>query len=381
MPADRNGRDRFIDFVRALSLLVVVLWHWVFTILLWEDDGPHASNPIGFTRGLFVATWLLQVMPLFFFVGGHAHTVAWQRAEGRKATLWKFAFGRIRQLLVPALALLGLWVVLGVVVTSAEDVTWMWRAVRLVVSPLWFLAVYALLIALFPIAYRLHRRFGGLVLVWMTGLAGVVDVLRFSHDIHWVGWFNMILVWGLCHQLGFFYADLKDRPRRWAAMMAWSGLFGLFGLVASGLYPGSMVGVPGERFSNMAPPTLCIVALVCFQAGVALLIRPWVLERLETRHRWARVNEIVNRFSMPLFLFHTTGMALSRFVGWLILNRIGSRQPDAGWWLTRPVAWVGPLLWTLPVIWLFGRTPLGRRTTGSGGSGGSARSAGPVAPP
>jgi len=333
----------------------------VFTILLWQDDGPHASNPIGFTRGLFVATWLLQVMPLFFFVGGHAHTVAWRRAQGRKTTLWSFALGRIRQLLVPALALLGVWIVLGLIVTKAEDVTWMWRAVRLVVSPLWFLAVYMLLIALFPIAHWLHERFGGLVLVWMTGLAGVVDVLRFSRHVEWVGWFNMILVWGLCHQLGFFYADLKDRPRRWAAMMAWSGLFALFGLVASGLYPGSMVGVPGERFSNMAPPTLCIVALVCFQAGVALLIRPWVLERLTTRPRWARVNEVVNRFSMPLFLFHTTGMALSRFVGWLILHRIGSRQPDAGWWLTRPVAWVGPLLWTLPVIWLFGRTPLGRR--------------------
>ncbi len=367
MGADRNGgggteeRDRFIDFVRALSLLVVVMWHWVFTILLWRDDGPHASNPIGFTRGLFVATWLLQVMPLFFFVGGHAHTVAWRRAQARKATLWSFALGRIRQLLVPALALLGVWVVLGLIVTKAEDVTWMWRAVRLVVSPLWFLAVYALLIALFPIVHRLHERFGGLVLVWMTGLAGLVDVLRFSQHIQWVGWFNMILVWGLCHQLGFFYADLKDRPRRWAAMMAWSGLFALFGLVASGLYPGSMVGVPGERFSNMAPPTLCIAALVCFQAGVALLIRPWVLARLTTRPRWARVNEVVNRFSMPLFLFHTTGMALSRFVGWLILRRIGSRQPDVGWWLTRPVAWVGPLLWTLPVVWLFGRTPLGRR--------------------
>jgi hypothetical protein len=124
-----------------------------------------------------------------------------------------------------------------------------------------------------------------------------------------------------------------------------------------------MVGVPGDRFSNMAPPTLCIAALVYFQAGVALLIRPWVLERLTTRPRWARVNQVVNRFAMPLFLFHTTGMALSRFVGWVILHRIGSRQPDLGWWLTRPVAWIGPLLWTLPVIWLFGRTPLGRPKT------------------
>ena len=213
---DKAARDPFIDFVRAVSLLVVVVWHWVFTILLWRADGPHASNPIGFTHGLFIATWLLQVMPLFFFVGGHVHTVAWERSAGRRrATLGRFAAKRIRELLVPAVALLVLWITLGVIVTSTKDVRWMWRAVRLVVSPLWFLAVYALLIALFPLSYRLHRRFGGLVLVWMCGLAGAVDVWRFAHGVEWVGWFNMVFVWGLCHQLGFFYADLKDRPRRW----------------------------------------------------------------------------------------------------------------------------------------------------------------------
>jgi hypothetical protein len=352
--------------VRAFSLLIVVMWHWVFTILLWNPDGPHASNPIGFTRGLYLLTWLLQVMPLFFFVGGHAHTVAWEKAEGRKATLWRWALRRVRQLLVPAFVLLGLWVGLGIVVTRIYDVAWMWKAVKLVVSPLWFLAVYALLVLLFPIAHRLHERFGGLALVWMCGLAALVDVYRFSHHHEWVGWFNMILVWGLCHQLGFFYRDLRDRPRRLHAMLAWSGLFALFGLVGSGLYPGSMVGVPGERFSNMAPPTMCIVALVTFQVGVAMLLRPWVLHRLQTEARWQQVNRVINRFSMPLFLFHTTGMALSRTVGWLVLGRIGSRVPDAGWWLTRPISWVGPLLWTLPVIWLFGRTPLGRRTSGAG---------------
>jgi peptidoglycan/LPS O-acetylase OafA/YrhL len=363
---DTGDRDVFIDFVRAFSLLVVVAWHWVFTILLWEKDGPHASNPIGMTHGLFLVTWLLQVMPLFFFIGGHAHTVAWNRAstKGPTATLWSFAWKRLRTLLAPAFLLLGVWVALGIAVTAIYDIKWMGRAVKLVVSPLWFLAVYGILVALFPLSYRLHKQFGALVLVWAVGLAGVVDVLRFSKGFgyEWVGWFNMILVWGVCHQLGFFYADLRDKPRRWSLMFLWTGLFALFGLVASGLYPGSMVGVPGERFSNMAPPTLCIVALVTFQAGVAMAIRPWVLERLQTRQRWKTVNEVVNRFSMPLFLFHSTGMALSRSVGYLILKRIGSRQPNAGWWLTRPVAWVGPLLWTLPVIWLFGRTPMGRKS-------------------
>ena len=77
------ARDDYIDFLRAFSLLVVVAWHWVFTIVIWKDDGRHATNPIGFTSGLWAVTWLLQVMPLFFYVGGYSHLVAWRRAQAR----------------------------------------------------------------------------------------------------------------------------------------------------------------------------------------------------------------------------------------------------------------------------------------------------------
>jgi hypothetical protein len=87
---------------------------------------------------------------------------------------------------------------------------------------------------------------------------------------------------------------------------------------------------------------------------VALLLRPWVLERLETSHRWDRTNEVINRFAMPLFLFHSTGMAIALWIG----TRFGfydTRVPDAGWWLFRPVSFLMPLLCTLPIIFLFGR--------------------------
>lgn len=299
-----GGRDPFIDFVRAFSLLVVVAWHWVFTIIVWRDDGPHATNPIGFTKGLFLATWLLQVMPLFFFVGGFAHTKAWLARHDR--TLWRFARDRAISLVRPALALALVWWLIGNVAVFVWDVDGIGRAVRLVLSPLWFLCVYVVLIALFPIAYRLHQRFGALVLVWAAGIAALVDAARFAHDVAWVAWVNMVVVWGLCHQLGFFWEQLVAAGRRVAWMLTWSGLFGLAALVGSGLYPGSMVGVPGERFSNMAPPTLCIVTLVLFQAGVALLLRPWVLHQLETSRRWAATNTVINRFSLPLFLFHST---------------------------------------------------------------------------
>src|SRR5699024_3360300 len=189
-----------------------------------------------------------------------------------------------------------------------------------------FIAVYLLLIMLFPFTHWLHRHFGGLVLVFGIGVAAVVDVARFSHGIHRVAWINMAIVWATCHQLGYFWPQLVAAGRRFAWGFTWSGLFLLSALVGSGVYPGSMVGVAGEKFSNMAPPTICIIALLLFQAGVALLIRPWTLHRLDTSARWRAFSSLINRFSLPLFLFHSTGMALWAVFGHFVLDNEVLRQ-------------------------------------------------------
>jgi peptidoglycan/LPS O-acetylase OafA/YrhL len=355
-PRGTSERNAYVDWLRALSLVVVVVWHWAFTMVDWRADGPHATSPIGFTTGFWLLTWLFQVMPLFFYIGGYVHLRSWERARARGVSLASFVGRRMRQLAVPAGLLLAVWVALGALVGWYYDAAWAGRAVRLVVSPLWFLAVYLGLIALLPAALWLHRRYGVLVLVWLAGAAMVVDVLRFRYHIPGIGWLNMLFVWALAHQAGFFYQNLVDAPRRVGWALTWTGLFGLIGLVFSGLYPGSMVGVPGDRFSNMAPPTFVMVALLIFQAGVAELVRP-ATERALGRPRWHAVSSLINRFALPLFLFHMTGMAISRFVTWLVFKvELDDRTPpDALWWLSRPLAVLGPLLCTLPVIYLFGR--------------------------
>lgn len=350
-------RDPYVDWLRAVSLLVVVIWHWAFTILQWgEPNSPTATSPLGFTSGLWIATWLLQVLPVFFYVGGHVHALSWERARAAGQPIGRYVWRRIRQLAVPGAALALTWAALGLALSGLFDIQWMGRAVLLVISPLWFLAIYLVLIALLPVALWLHRKLDVLALVLLAGVAMGVDVLRLRYGISWIGWLNMVVVWGLAYQTGFFYRRIVAAPVTTDLALLFGGLFGLIGLVASGLYPGSMVGVPGAKLSNMAPPTLVIVALLCFQVGLAEVIRPLVLRLLE-RPRWAAFNRTITRFALPLFLFHTTGMALARGIDYFALggHLVDVRRPDLVWWLERPFAILGPLLATLPVIALFGR--------------------------
>lgn len=368
------SRDPYADFLRSFSLVVVILWHWCFTILIWTPTGPFATSPLGFTSGLWIATWFLQVMPLFFYVGSYVHLRAWQRASLRGERLWHFALRQAKGLLIPSGALMATWGVISIVVGSVFNADWFGKVTLLVISPLWFVAAYCFFVIMMPVTHWLHRNFGELVLVVLAGLAMLVDLLRFRYHLPYVEWLNMVFVWGFAYQLGYFYssfAKIDQLPRysdgrvewsfqyrdgrRRAAVMAWIGFFGLVGLVFSGLYPGSMVGVPGQG-SNMAPPTLCILALTMFQAGMVEVIRPFVVRRLSRGRLLTRVTSVVTRFAMPLFLFHTTGMAMSRALEWAIFGvRTQVVNPDWAWWVMRPVSIIGPLLCTLPVIFLFGR--------------------------
>jgi peptidoglycan/LPS O-acetylase OafA/YrhL len=348
-------RDKYVDWLRALSLIIVVVWHWAFTILEWKPTGPEPTSPLGFTSGLWILTWLFQVLPLFFYVGGYVHLLSWERAKRRGVGIGAFVWRRIRALAVPALVLTGVWIAIGAAVTLAFRVEWMWRVVLLVLSPLWFLGVYLVLIALLPVALWLHRRYDVLALIWLGGAALVVDVVRFRYGIGWAGWLNMIIVWGLAHQAGLFYQRIVALPRRYDAGILWTGIFALFGLVYSGIYPGSMVGVPGDKWSNMAPPTFVIVALLVFQIGLVEVLRP-AMERLLDKPGWRRVNDTINRFALPVYLFHTTGMAIALAIAWWLFGTLGGQVPPGlSWWLERPIAILGPLLCTLPVVYLFGR--------------------------
>lgn len=343
-PPVTSSRDRYVDLLRAGSLMIVVAWHWVFTVIIWEADGPHASNPLGTTRGLWLLTWLFQVMPLFFFVGGFVHARTW--TPGRYGAFLRKRLGR---LVVPATAAVGAVGLVGVVANELlGSPAWLPRSLVLVLSPLWFLGVYVALVFATPVAAWAHRRFGELAVVALVGGAAMADLLRFRFGVPFASVAAWVVVWGFAHQLGFHYERLVAAPRRFAWSLVMGGTFALIVLTNMGHYPKSMVGVPGEAISNMAPPTICIVALCLLQVGVALLLRDAALRVLD-RRRVATAVEWVSTNSMPLYLWHGVGLAAA----YGAVRAAGLHVPEettVGWWLQRPLWVAAPVVTTRPLL-------------------------------
>ena len=351
------SRDRYVDFLRAFSITTVVLGHW-FIALIWWRDGPIVGvhNAVGATSGLWLVTWVLQVMPLFFFVGGFSNfktlTSLFDRGRGYR----DFLRTRSARLLRPTAVFVGVWLVAqGLLHALDIGGDGFFRLGKLPFGPLWFLFVYMFVIALTPVMLWLHQRGGLLVAVALAAAVVVGDVARFGFGVAWAGWPNLAWVWLFSHQLGFFYADgtLIGGGRRLHLSLALGGIVALGALTNIGVYPRSMVGTDVERISNMNPPTLCILALTLWLVGGAMLLRQPVTHWLQKKRPWTAVIA-ANGMIMTVFLWHLTAYLLTI----LILYPLGLGRPTdstASWWLQRPVWLVFPGLVLALLVAIFER--------------------------
>ena len=360
-------RDRWVDTLRIGSLLVVILGHWLMVVL--TDDG-QITNALALVPALQRLTWVLQVMPLFFLVGGVAHAHTLESLDRRRppgpGRYAVFFHRRAWRLLRPALAFLVVWVALGVAahlsgLTSRTDEVGRLARDALVMVPqlLWFVGIYLGACAFAPLMRDLHRRWDLRVVAALVALAVVVDVVRFGGGPALVGNLNFALVWLALHQLGFAWRDgLLTTGRGWAMLVVGYGAMLL--AVTVGPYPTSMVGLPGEQVSNMAPPTGALLAQGIGICGLAVVLRP-VMTRILGRARvWGAV-VVASPFAMTAFLWHLTALMTV-----LVTARaVGVAEPAAatvGWWLTRPLLFVVLALVTAALVAVFVRFDRGGPT-------------------
>lgn len=359
-----DHRDRAVDLLRAVAIGVVVLWHWVFSITHWDGEGAgrHLTmpNPVGDVRLLWLATWLLQVMPLFFLVGGFSNRASLTASRRRGDRDGEWLRGRLGRLARPVAAFGATWFVGDVVARVAvPDYPGLLAWGRVVLVPLWFLGVYAAVVVLAPLTTRLHERLGALGLTGLGAAIALADLGRFRFGWEQLGVLNAALVFTFAHQLGYWWRDGR-LDRQAATAMAVAGATALVVLTNLGVYPRSMVAVRGEAVSNMFPTTACIAALACFQLGVVVLLQPRLEAWLRRRPRAWRATIAANAVAMTVFCWHMTALVAVIGLAGLVGVELGD-EATASWWLTRPVWVVLPGLVLAGLVAVFKRVEIGSR--------------------
>ncbi len=340
------SRDRAVDALRAFAILGVVLGHWLVTALVADGSSLRAASPLGDMPWLAPVSWAFQTLAVFFLVGGHVATRGYASARARGESYGRWLSARLSRLFRPVLAVLGLWTVTAalLLLTGAEFGT-VHTLVKLALSPMWFLLVFAALTAATPLLTRLSP-------LWPLVVVLHVDLLRFGFGApSWLGWLNLAAGWLVPFTLGAAWTRGELVRRRSGWILLTGGTAATAALVAWAGYPASMVGVPGAAVSNLNPPTLAAVTFGLAQCGLALLLRDRLRRAMRRPVAWAAV-AVVNLSAMTIFLWHQTAL-MATTAGSLLLGRLPGlhTRPDGLDWVAARVAWLPLFALVLAGCW------------------------------
>jgi fucose 4-O-acetylase-like acetyltransferase len=339
-PAAAGGsRVRAVDAVRAFAILTVVAGHWLAFALRSEDGRLAGQNLLEIWPPAPWLTWFFQVMPLFFVVGGFGNAASWSsRSATTTALSWVGA--RTWRLLLPSLALL-VAVTVGAVLARGltSDPAPVALALSVIGLPLWFLAVYLVVVATTPVLVDAESRWGLRVPAVLLGGVVAVDVLSVHVGVPVVGLLTYVLFWPGMYALGICWrSGALARPGLPTAFVV-GGSVTLVALVALGPYPVSMVGMVGEEVQNNGPPSAALLALALTQTGLVLLVADR-LERWCHRERLWRGVVAVNLVAMSLYLWHMVAAIGAALVFWALGLVAAAEPPSLQWWLQRPLWYV-----------------------------------------
>ena len=295
-PADR---DRVIDVIRIVALLAVVAGHTVMATSIIRKQVLMWDNLLTISVVFQALTWVVQIMPLFFFAGAAACVQSWRPHSSWGAWLMK----RCTRLFRPVFYYLGFW---AIALTALHLLL-----PRHVYDPiagvsiqlLWFLGAYVLVLAVMPLLARittLTRLAVGVGAVY-TGIATVDAVRLHVPGAPPLGCLNMA-AWLIPGMFGVAYTRrLLTTPA--AVGTALAVLTVNAALLALGPYSLSLVGIPGQRIGNMTPPSLLLAGHAIIMCALAIAAAP-AIRRCAARPRVWWLAAIGNSGAMTLYLWH-----------------------------------------------------------------------------
>jgi hypothetical protein len=328
------ARNRAVDLYRAAAMAVVALGHWLGMVAVRDDGELVGGNLLDFSPEYGWITWIGQVMPLFFFVGGFASATSLRSAERKGVPPADWIATRLRRMVTPAAALAGFWVIalalsvplggFGIASIGAAGAA----------IPLWFLANYTIDTALAPFTFRWYR---SRPLVLVTGLVTVfalAEAARFA-GIPYVPQINWVVGW-----LGFQIAGFAWQDGRLPTGRALFGLAATCWLLAIaavqlGPWPAVMLHHGGLDHSPTHPPSTALLLFGFAYSLTAAALAPAVTRWLERSSRAWRITIAANVVAMSVYLWHMTAAVVVAGVAH-VAGLLPSVEPGtSAWWATK----------------------------------------------
>lgn len=337
-------RDPAVDAARVGCVIAVVCIHILMVTLTADPATGEIRSVLVPTQQPWYwwATWIFQIMPLFFVVGGTAAAGAWRRRRAQGMDPAEYVRERALRLVQPAAVL---WCALALVAGAALAAGAPYELVTFALSgvgmALWFLAAYLICQALTPTFLALHERMGWVWCWFLLCCAVIVDLLSAASGEQWWRLLNMVSVWPLVQQFGFFRADGWFAARSRGLLVALAAAsFALLGVcVAAGPYAPDML-------TDLNPPTVCMVVLGFAQACLLEVFSP-ALRRLMTRRPARVVAHLIGTRAMTVYLWHLP-VVVAVMAVWFFAGGWDPAPGSAGWWLLRiplaVVCWVAVML-------------------------------------
>jgi fucose 4-O-acetylase-like acetyltransferase len=342
-------RDPVMDLARVICLTLVVVGHlFMLGASVTRGDGLVIEQTLMLQPWLAPVTWIAQVMPLFFAVGGFVGVQAWRRIDARGGSAAEFIRGRFQRLARPTVPLFAfLSAAILVMHLTGLDPRSIAAIATGVASPLWFLAAYTFSQAYLPGMAALHARAPVRTITGLFLGAVVLDLVRTISGVPVLGLLNMIFVWLFIQQLGIWAADgwfARSRPSLLLLSAASYGV--LAALTRLGLYSANMI-------DNLNPPTVALILLAVGQFSLLMFFYPLLGRLMRTGPMRVLVSAIGARL-MTIYLWHLPVLAL--IVGLLLLTPLPMPEPgSAAWWWTRPVVLAIAIAALIAISRLLGR--------------------------
>lgn len=327
----RPDRNRAIDAYRALAMVAVSIGHWAAISGVLEDEGAlQAGNALADAPQLAWITWIFQVMPLFFVVGGFSSAMSLDAhaREGGRGADWVTT--RLRRMLAPAVVLGATWLGLLLLGASFGFAGIVGAGAVAAAIPLWFLANYTIDTAIAPTVLPRLRRNPAAFVAGALGVFIVVELLH-TNGVPAIGHVN----WLLFQVLGFAWRDGLLPSGRRLAVMATRLWAAALTAVTVGPWPIPMVHHEGLTHSPTHPPSIALMlfggAYSLTAVALALRISAWLAR---SPRAWTAVVP-GNAVSPSVYLWHFTAFIVVAAASYSLGVLPTATAASAAWWLQK----------------------------------------------